>query len=154
MENLHYFGALAGMDSSTIKKRSEELLTVLGLQDVKHKQVQKFSGGMKRKINLAIGVMHNPPLLFLDEPTVGVDIQTRQIIITYLKALNEKGTTLIYTSHQLSEAQELCTNIAMIDDGRIIEHNTPENLFTKYQEKDLEGLFMKLTGKNYQHSNV
>ena len=109
---------------------------------------------MKRKVNLAIGVIHKPSLLFLDEPTVGVDIQTRQSIVAYLKELNEKGTTLIYTSHQLNEAQELCTDIAMIHEGKIVEHDSPENLFSKHQEKDLEGLFIKLTGKNYKEINV
>jgi len=109
---------------------------------------------MKRKVNLAIGVIHNPALLFLDEPTVGVDIQTRHVIIDYLKTLSANGTTLIYTSHQLSEAQELCNDIALIYEGRIIEHDAPENLFLKHHEKDLEGLFIKLTGKNYKDVHV
>jgi len=154
IQNLDYFGALSGMDSQSIKKRSSELLEVLGLTEVKDKAVQKFSGGMKRKVNLAIGVIHNPALLFLDEPTVGVDIQTRHVIINYLKELNNQGTTLIYTSHQLSEAQDLCYDIALIHDGKIIEHDSPENLFLKHKEKDLEGLFIKLTGKNYKEENV
>ncbi|MEO6302883.1 MAG: ATP-binding cassette domain-containing protein, partial [Bacteroidia bacterium] len=118
--------------------------------EVRNKPIQKFSGGMKRKVNLAIGVLHTPVLLFLDEPTVGVDIQTRHVIINYLKDLNKKGTTLIYTSHQLGEAQELCNAIALIHEGKIIEHNSLENLFLKHKEKDLEGLFIKLTGKNYK----
>lgn len=153
-ENLAYFGALSGLDKHSINKRTTELLEVLDLSEVKDKPVQKFSGGMKRKINLAIGVMHNPALLFLDEPTVGVDIQTRHRIIDYLKELNDKGTTLIYTSHQLNEAQELCNDIALIYNGKIIEHDTPENLFTKHNTKDLEALFIKLTGKNYKEANV
>lgn len=147
-ENLQYFGALSGLSSPDIKKRTNELLEVLDLSNERHKAVQKLSGGMKRKVNLAIGVIHQPALLFLDEPTVGVDIQTRQAIITYLKQLNETGTTLVYTSHQLNEAQELCNNIALIDGGKIIAHNSPEKLFSEHQEKDLEGLFIKLTGKN------
>ncbi|PBQ31183.1 ABC transporter ATP-binding protein [Sphingobacteriaceae bacterium] len=153
-ENLEYFGALSGMNSTSIKKRTAELLDVLSLTDVKDKPVHKFSGGMKRKVNLAIGVIHNPALLFLDEPTVGVDIQTRRVIVTYLKELNAQGTTLVYTSHQLSEAQELCTDIAMIHEGKLIEQGSPETLFTKHQEKNLEGLFIKLTGKNYKELNV
>lgn len=153
-ENLEYFGALSGMDKKDIEKRTAELLSILDLANVKNKPVQKFSGGMKRKVNLAIGVIHNPPLLFLDEPTVGVDIQTRHIIINYLKELNSKGTTLIYTSHQLSEAQELCNDIALIYEGKIIDHDSPSNLFLKHQEKDLEGLFIKLTGKNFKEIHV
>ncbi len=153
-ENLEYFGALSGMNKQNIKKRSAELFDILELTEVKDKAVQNFSGGMKRKVNLAIGVIHNPPLLFLDEPTVGVDIQTRHTIIKYLKDLNKNGTTLIYTSHQLSEAEELCNTIALIHEGKIIEYGTPESLFLKHTEKDLEGLFIKLTGKNYKEIHV
>jgi ABC-2 type transport system ATP-binding protein len=115
IENLSFFGAWSGMTKPAINKKSTELLEVLGLTDVRNKPVQKFSGGMKRRVNLAIGVIHTPSILFLDEPTVGVDIHTRQAIISYLKELNANGTTLIYTSHQLSEAEDLCNGIALID---------------------------------------
>lgn len=154
LENLDYFGALSGMKKEEIKKRSAELLGILDLEAVKNKPVHKFSGGMKRKVNLAIGVIHEPALLFLDEPTVGVDIETRRVIIAYLKQLNGKGTTLIYTSHQLSEAQELCTEIALMHEGKIIEQGDPLQLFSKHKEKDLEGLFIRLTGKNYSDIDV
>ncbi len=149
MENLYFFGAWSGMDKPCIKKKSEEILEVLELTEVKDKQVQKFSGGMKRKVNLAIGVIHTPRILFLDEPTVGVDVHARQAIIRYLKALNEKGTTLIYTSHQLSEAEELCTRIALIDNGSILVHDRLEILLEQYKEKGLEELFIQLTHKKY-----
>src|SRR5688572_7861208 len=119
-ENLEFFGAWAGLDSTSIQRRSNELLDVLGLNDVRNKQVEKFSGGMKRRVNLAISVIHHPEILFLDEPTVGVDVQTRFAIIDYLKKLNAGGMTLIYTSHQLHEAESLCRQIAMIDEGKII----------------------------------
>ena len=105
---------------------------------------------MKRKVNLAIGVIHEPRLLFLDEPTVGVDVQTRHEIINYLKQLNSKGTTLVYTSHQLNEAEELCNKIALIDNGKIIAFDSLDNLLAKYQQKDLESLFIHLTGKAYK----
>jgi ABC-2 type transport system ATP-binding protein len=150
-ENLAFFGAWSGLQQAEIKKRTTELLEVLGLSDVRDKQVQKFSGGMKRRINLAIGVISNPPILFLDEPTVGVDVQTRHAIIKYLKELNENGTTLIYTSHQLNEAEELCDNIALIDEGRIIAHDTLDHLLSEHKEDGLEGLFIKLTGKAYRN---
>jgi len=147
-ENLAFFGAWYGLSKTEIKNKTAELLEVLQLQDVRNKAVQKFSGGMKRRVNLAIGVMHNPRVLFLDEPTVGVDVHTRHAIITYLKALNSNGTTLIYTSHQLSEAEDLCNKIAMIDDGRILVHDSIEQLLIDHQEEGLEGLFISLTGKN------
>jgi len=146
-ENLEFFGAWYGLHKKEIRKRTTELLEVLGLAEVANKQVQKFSGGMKRRVNLAIGVINNPRILFLDEPTVGVDVQTRHAIIDYLKNLNEQGTTLIYTSHQLHEAEDLCNRIALIEDGKIIAHNTLENLIKEHDEIDLEDLFLKLTGK-------
>ncbi len=154
VENLEYFGALSGLNKKQIKIRSEELLTALGLWDVRKKQVEKFSGGMKRRVNLAISVMHEPRILFLDEPTVGVDVQTRFAIMEYLMALNRNGTTLIYTSHQLGEAQNLCNSFALIDQGRIIAHDSLENLLKKYGESGLEGLFIKLTGKAYRDTDV
>ena len=147
VENLAFFGAWSGMRNREIKQRTTELLEILDLTDVRNKVVQQFSGGMKRRVNLAIGVIHHPQLLFLDEPTVGVDIQTRSAIINYLKLLNSNGTTLIYTSHQLSEAEELCNTIALVDQGKIIAHNTLAHLLEEHRELGLEGLFVNLTGK-------
>jgi ABC-2 type transport system ATP-binding protein len=151
VENLEFFGAWAGLSKAQILTRIDELLQVLGLTEVRNKPVQHFSGGMKRRVNLAIGVIHQPQVLFLDEPTVGVDVQTRHAIITYLKELNNKGTTLIYTSHQLSEAQELCRQIALIDEGKIIAQGQTEDLLARYRQHNLEGLFIHLTGKAYRN---
>jgi len=127
------------------------LLHILGLEEVRNKQVQKFSGGMKRRVNLAIGVFHKPQILFLDEPTVGVDVQTRYAIIKYLLELNKHGTTLIYTSHQLSEAEGLCEQVALIDDGKIIAHDDLDKLLKDYHQDSLEHLFLNLTGKGYRN---
>lgn len=150
VENLAFFGAWYGMHKSEIKKKSAALFATLNLNDAKNKPVKTFSGGMKRKVNLAIGVMHNPQLLFLDEPTVGVDIHTRHEIILYLKQLNANGTTLIYTSHQLSEAEELCNKTALIDNGKIIACDNLDNLLAAHKQDGLEGLFIHLTGKAYE----
>ncbi len=149
-ENLEFFGAWAGLSRAETKKRTDELLKIIGLTEVKDKPVMQFSGGMKRRVNLAIGVIHQPRILFLDEPTVGVDVQSRHAIISYLKELNEKGTTLIYTSHQLNEAELLCDRIALIDEGRIIANDVLANLLSFHNENGLEGLFLKLTGKAYR----
>ncbi len=153
-ENLEFFGAWAGLNKNEIKIKTRELLEILDLTKVKNKPVQKFSGGMKRKVNLAIGVIHNPKILFLDEPTVGVDVQTRHAIINYLKALNQNGTTLIYTSHQLSEAEGLCEKIALIDEGKIIAHDDLNILLDKHKQDGLEGLFLNLTDKKIRDLNV
>ena len=150
LENLAFFGAWYGMSALDIKAKSAELLEILGLSSVGNKQVQKFSGGMKRRVNLAIGVMHDPQILFLDEPTVGVDVQTRNAIVQYLNKLNQQGTTLVYTSHQLKEAEELCDRVAMIDEGEIIALDTLQALMDKYQQEGLEGLFLTLTGRSYR----
>jgi ABC-2 type transport system ATP-binding protein len=147
VENLEFFGAWSGLTRAHVKKRIDELMEVLSLTEVRNKAVHKFSGGMKRRVNLAIGVIHHPEILFLDEPTVGVDVQTRHAIITYLKQLNQEGTTLVYTSHQLNEAEELCNKIALINSGRIIAHDSLQNLLEEHREDGLEGLFISLTGK-------
>ncbi len=149
-ENLAFFGAWAGLSSLEIKKRTDELLEITGLTSVKDKQVGQFSGGMKRRINLAIGVIHKPRILFLDEPTVGVDVQSKNSIISYLQDLNKQGTTLVYTSHQLNEAEILCDKIAMIDEGKIVANDSLSNLLKVHHEKGLEGLFINLTGKSFR----
>ncbi|HEX5026076.1 MAG TPA: ABC transporter ATP-binding protein [Agriterribacter sp.] len=150
VENMQFFGAWAGLSKQQIKHKIDELLTILALDEARNKPINKFSGGMKRRVNLAIAVMHEPPLLFLDEPTVGVDVQTRYAIVEYLKQLNAKGTTLVYTSHQLNEAEDLCNTVAMIDEGKIIANNTLEALLAEYEEDGLEGLFLNLTGRAYR----
>ncbi len=150
VENLRFFGVWSGLNKQTIRKRTDELLNILGLEEVKDKQVKKFSGGMKRRVNLAIGVIHQPEILFLDEPTVGVDVLTRHAIINYLLELNKSGTTLIYTSHQLSEAEGLCTQVALIDGGKIIAQDNLSALLKEYKQDSLENLFLNLTGDERQ----
>jgi ABC-2 type transport system ATP-binding protein len=145
-ENLDFFGAMYGLNKTVIKNRKEELCDILNLNPVIQKPLHQLSGGMKRRLNLAIALLHEPALLFLDEPTVGVDIQTRQDIILYLKKINAAGCTLVYTSHQLSEAEELCDDVAFIANGKILAKDTLENLRTLHGEKDLENLFVKITG--------
>ncbi len=150
LENLRFFGAWAGLSKKDIDQRTEELLNILGLIQVKNKAVATFSGGMKRRVNLAIGVIHKPRILFLDEPTVGVDIQTRHAIIEYLKRLNDRGMTLVYTSHQLAEAESLCNKIALMDHGKILACDQIHTLLTTHHQSDLEALFLQLTGKAFR----
>jgi ABC-2 type transport system ATP-binding protein len=145
-ENLDFFGAMYGLPKTAINSRKEELCGILNLNAVIRKPLYQLSGGMKRRLNLAIALLHEPALLFLDEPTVGVDIQTRQEIISYLKKINSAGCTLIYTSHQLSEAEELCDEVAFIANGEILAKDSLENLRIAHAERDLENLFVKITG--------
>ncbi len=146
VENLRVFGGIYGMERRKVAERSEELLNTFGLWEHRNKLTNKYSGGMKRSLNLIVGLMNSPKILFLDEPTVGIDVQTRRAIIDYLKLINNQGTTLIYTSHYLGEAEELCNNVALIDKGRIICNGKPANLTQQHSCGSLEELFLKTTG--------
>jgi len=146
-ENLMYFGAMYGLSTVDLKKIVIESLEQLGLEKFAHKKINTFSGGMKRRVNLIAGILHQPEILFLDEPTVGVDVQSKNVIIEHLKALNKNGTTIIYTSHHLTEAQKFCTQVAIIDQGSIISTGTPTQLIENIVDaRNLEDVFIKLTG--------
>ena len=147
-ENLMYFGSMYGLKGENLKEKVIESLDFLGLLKFADKRIETFSGGMKRRINLIAGILHNPKVLFLDEPTVGVDVQSKNAIIDYLKKLNKNGTTIIYTSHHLSEAQDFCTDIAIVDRGKIYAEGTPNNLIASTANaRNLEDVFISLTGK-------
>lgn len=147
-ENLLYFGSMYGLKGKELKSKVEQSLEHLGLLKFADKKVETFSGGMKRRVNLIAGILHNPLILFLDEPTVGVDVQSKNVIIDYLKELNSKGTTIIYTSHHLVEAQDFCTQIAIIDRGKIFAQGTPKQLIAETEKaSNLEDVFISLTGK-------
>lgn len=150
IQNLEYFGAMYRMPKQAIRERIEELLPVLGLEHVRGEKVRTFSGGMKRRVNLALGIMHRPSFLFLDEPTVGVDVQSKNSIIRFLEKINESGTTIIYTSHHLSEAQEFCNYLALVDHGNVIVEGNIGGLLREHGKTDLQSLFIALTGEEYR----
>lgn len=150
LQNMRYFGVMMGLRVEEANQKGSEILGVLGLDKVQNKPIKQFSGGMKRRVNLAIGVIHEPKFLFLDEPTVGVDIQTRHAIVHYLKTLNEKGTTLFYTSHHLAEAQELCREIALIDNGKILIKDRLDKILVDHNQDTLEAVFIEVTGSEYR----
>jgi len=149
-ENLAFYGTWYGLGHKECLSRTNELLEILGMTESADRFLQNFSGGMKRRVNLAIGVMHKPKIPFLDEPTVGVDVQSRHAIIRYLKDLNADGTTLVYTSHQLEEAAELCNCVALLDDGKIVAHDDLDSLLENHRHDGLESLFLELTGKKFR----
>ncbi len=146
-ENLRYIGNMYGLKGERLKKNIFEHLEIVGLQAQANKRVETFSGGMKRRINLIAGILHQPKILFLDEPTVGVDVQSRNLITEHLHQLNKKGCTIIYTSHLMEEAENLCSDIAIIDNGEIISSGKPKVLIAEHSAENLEQLFLKLTGK-------
>ncbi|MXN90004.1 ATP-binding cassette domain-containing protein [Flavobacterium sp. Sd200] len=147
-ENLMYFGSMYGLKGKDLKQKINDSLEYLGLTKFADKSIETFSGGMKRRVNLIAGLLHEPSVLFLDEPTVGVDVHSKNVIIEYLKQVNAKGTTIIYTSHHLAEAQDLCSHIAIIDSGTILIQGTPEEIITvTHNAHSLEDVFLSLTGK-------
>lgn len=150
-ENLLYFGSMYGLKGAYLRDKVIETLDLLGLLKFADKRIETFSGGMKRRVNLIAGILHNPKVLFLDEPTVGVDVQSKNAIIDYLKVLNQNGTTIIYTSHHLGEAEDFCTNIAILDRGKIYAQGTPSSLIASTEEaRNLEDVFISLTGKEFR----
>lgn len=149
-QNLMYFGSLYGIAEKDLKYKIDNLLSVLGLSGVANKKIKTFSGGMKRRVNLAIGIINDPELLFLDEPTVGVDVQSKNAIMKYLDTMNQKGTTIVYTSHHMNEGQEFCNRFVLLDTGDVIVDDNIDLLLTEHEEKSLESLFLKLTGIEYR----
>ena len=134
-ENLEYFGGLQGLKGQTLKARIDYCSEVASLQSFLSKRVHKFSGGMKRRLNLAIGLLNNPRILYLDEPTVGVDTQSRNYILEMIKKIyREEGTTIIYTSHYMEEIEQVSDMIAIIDEGRLIL-NGPKQAILKQDFK-------------------
>ena len=131
-ENLLFWGKLQGVRGKILDARIDAYLKATGLLGRERDLVKKYSGGMKRRINLIIGLIHQPKLLLLDEPTIGIDIQTRLNIYNLIKEASNQETTILYTTHNLQEAEELCHRIAIMDHGDIIARGTPEQLLTEH----------------------
>ena len=127
-DNLIFWGQIYGLRGKALKQRAAEVLEIVQLTDRAHDPVDEYSGGMKRRVNLAVGLLHRPEILFLDEPTVGVDPQSRNAIFESVEALNRAGLTVIYTTHYMEEAERLCHRVAIMDHGQIIALDTPTNL--------------------------
>jgi ABC-2 type transport system ATP-binding protein len=128
-ENLRFFGEMYGLNGKRLNQRIESLLEIVSMTERANDSIRSYSGGMKRRINLAIGLINNPRILFMDEPTVGVDPQSRNHIFESVERLNrEEGMTVLYTTHYMEEAERLCQRIAIIDHGQIIALDTPRNL--------------------------
>jgi ABC-2 type transport system ATP-binding protein len=147
-ENLEFYGSMYGMSGKLLKDKIALWLNNFGLTDAANKRVSTYSGGMKRRVNLIAGILHEPKILFLDEPTVGVDVQSRNVIIEHLKELNKSGTTIIYTSHHMEEAEHFCSRVAIIDYGKIIVEGSPKELISNNKgSTNLEGVFLNLTNR-------
>ena len=151
VDNLMFFGRMAGLSGRSAREAANEHLETVGLQDRAKDKVDNFSGGMRRRVNIAIALMSNPRLLFLDEPTVGIDPQSRNHIFETVEGLREQGMTILYTTHYMEEADHLCNRLGIIDHGQMIRIGTPEELKSEFgdpNEVTLEQVFLELTGRN------
>ncbi|MBB6284575.1 ABC transporter ATP-binding protein [Geobacillus subterraneus] len=151
-ENVEFFAGLYGLRGAELRQRVEEALEFVGLSDKRKRYPKHFSGGMKRRLNIACAIAHRPKLIIMDEPTVGIDPQSRNDILASVKKLNDKGCTIIYTSHYMEEVEEICTRIAIIDHGKIIAEGTKEQL--EAMITDTKDIWIEIRGMdqlNKQH---
>lgn len=149
-ENLDFLAKLSGVAPSDRKRRVQELLHFAGLTDRQKELVSQFSGGMKRRLNLACGMIHSPPLVLMDEPTVGVDPQSRNHLFDSILSIRNTGTSVLYTTHYMEEAERLCDRVAIMNEGKIIALGTPRQLISELDIPDanLEKVFLHKTGRS------
>jgi ABC-2 type transport system ATP-binding protein len=131
-DNLRFFGRIYGLSGRKLKERIADCLEIAGLSQRSKDRVSKYSGGMKRRLNMVCSLLHEPPLLLLDEPTVGVDPQSRNLIFDTIEAIRKEGRTIIYTTHYMEEAQRLCDRVAILDHGKILDIDSVENLIVRH----------------------
>lgn len=147
-QNLQFFASLYNLPQTLIDERMKRLIKLASLERFRDEPIQTFSGGMKRRANLIVSLMNEPEILFLDEPTVNVDPQSRQVIYDILHHLNSRGMTLIYTTHYLEEVERMCKNVAIIDHGRLLCRDTPANLIKGDKGgRNLADVFFNYTGR-------
>ncbi len=151
-ENLVFFGRLVGLSGTTLKERTREILELTGLASRAGDRTATFSGGMKRRLNIGIGLIHSPQLLILDEPTVGVDPQSRNAILESVDAMANDGMAVLYTTHYMEEAERLCDRIGIIDDGKIVAEGTQRELVEKLGGHDK--LHIGITGHGQPAANA
>jgi linearmycin/streptolysin S transport system ATP-binding protein len=151
-ENLEIFGSFYGMDKKNLKYAVADKLNMVGLFERKKDKVETFSGGMKRRLNLAASILHDPKIILCDEPTVGIDPQSRNAIFEYLEKLNADGKTILYTTHYMEEAERLCTRIAIIDFGHIIAIGSMQELLDNLHYK--QTIVINKNPETTKHVNV
>jgi len=156
-DNVRFFCSLYGYRKSELEGRTKDALEFVGLWDRRKEKPGKFSGGMKRRLNIACSIAHSPKLLIMDEPTVGIDPQSRNNIMEAIKILNSKGTTIIYVSHYMEEIESLCNRVVIADKGHVIEDIDKEELKKKYKSQgknNLEEIFLHITGSQLRDEEV
>lgn len=146
-ENVLLFGDLAGVSKKVLKARADDLLKRMGLDGEADRRVKGYSGGMKRRISVVTALIGDPEIAFLDEPTTGLDPQSRRAVWDFIRSLKQRQRTVVLTTHYMEEAEVLCDRVAIIDQGRLIALGTPAELKTAHGAKDLEEVFLLLTGR-------
>ena len=146
-ENIEYFGNMHLMSKDKIAERAEELLKVLDLYEASMRKAKGYSGGMKRQLNLLVALINEPNILFLDEPTVGMDPRIRRKTWEFIDSLKNENRTIILTTHYIEEAEALCDRVAIIDYGKLVALNSPKKLMEEHDVKNLEEVFLKITGR-------
>lgn len=147
VENVELFGNLYLLKKNVLRTRRDMLLEKMGLtQDAKRK-VEKYSGGMKRRLSLILALIHDPQIIFLDEPTVGMDPQSRRAVWDFMGELKKEGKTIFLTTHYMEEAEALCNRVGIIDHGKLIALDSPKELISKNEVENLEEVFIKFTGR-------
>jgi ABC-2 type transport system ATP-binding protein len=147
MENLELFGNLHGMDKQVLKKRAADLVNQADFSDAAKRRTKGYSGGMMRQLNLMIALISDPEIVFLDEPTVGMDARARRRTWEYIGSLKDQGKTVILTTHYIEEAEVLSDRVGIIDYGELIALGSPEELMAEHEVKDLESVFLNITGR-------
>jgi ABC-2 type transport system ATP-binding protein len=146
-DTLDYHGGYYGMPKAERRERIDELLEAFSLTEKRHVNSRMLSGGMKRRVVLARALMHRPKMLILDEPTAGVDVELRLELWKYMQKVNKEGTTILLTTHYIEEAEQLCDNLALINNGKIIRTGTGDELKKHYKKKTLEDVYLELVGR-------
>jgi sodium transport system ATP-binding protein len=145
-EMVEYFGRLHGMDEPTLKNRLDDIFARLDMNSFRDGRCDKLSTGQKQKVSIARTLVHDPPVMIFDEPTLGLDVMTARIIVQFIRECRQRGKTVIFSSHVMSEVEKLCDHIGIIHDGKLLAEGTLAELKQRHGEKDLEDVFVKVVG--------
>jgi sodium transport system ATP-binding protein len=153
-EMVEYFGRLNGIDEVTLQKRVDEIFHRLEMDSFRHRRCDKLSTGMKQKTSIARTLIHDPQVMIFDEPTLGLDIMTARTIIDFIRECRQRGKTVIFSTHVMSEVEKLCDIIGIIQSGKLLVEGSPEDLRVRFQEQDLEELFVKIVAPHYNNGEA
>ncbi len=146
LEMVEYFGRLYGLDEATLHRRIDEIFARLEMNELRDRRCDKLSTGMKQKVSIARTLVHDPPVMIFDEPTVGLDVMTARTIVAFIRECRQHGKTVIFSSHVMSEVEKLCDRIGIIHNGRILAEGALADLRQRYEEQDLEEIFVRVVG--------